>query len=105
MPSVTFKTVLDQCRVTGGMSVELDFKRVTYLDGLEIAREAQPHSLALTPDADAEQWLDAVSANVQAARQWPAIDPAEKARALQYCAITHTDEVKAAYEAWKASQP
>lgn len=102
------KTILTQTELLNeGHVVISHFILVVYDDnGVEIARGKSPHTVTLAPDADRQQILDAVNADIttREGMGWPAIEQADWDRVTGYCDIEHTPEVKAAYADFIATQ-
>jgi hypothetical protein len=102
---ITKRVFLAEMELPESRSVIAHFLMVMEEDGREIMR-SNPHTVCFTPEADAAAMFDAVNANITTRQDmlWPPIPAEEWARAVAVCEATHTPEVKAAYEAWKAAQ-
>jgi len=102
---ITKRVFLAEMELPESRSVIAHFLMVMEEDGREVMRSS-PHTVCFTPDADPDVWFAQVNANITTRPDmlWPAIPAEEWARAVAVCNAIHTPEVKAAYEAWKASQ-
>lgn len=100
------KTQLMQTEISEGRCVTAHFMQVIYDDdGSEIAR-SKPHSVSFMPDADHDEILAKVNADIttRSGMKWQPIESAEWARAVSHCEIEHTPEVKVAYAKYVAQQ-
>jgi hypothetical protein len=102
---ITKRVFLAEMELPESRSVVAHFLMVVEEDGRELVR-SKPHTVSFTPDVDAAAKFVEVNANITTRPDmlWPAIPAEEWARAVAVCNAIHTPEVKAAYEAWKASQ-